>query len=90
MSSTIIWLVVALGVVLLVVLLGQSVLKPIKWVGFGLFKVALGGILLFIFNSFGGYYDFAIPINPITAGLSGFLGIPGLVTLVIIKAYILV
>lgn len=61
-----------------------------KWVGYGLFKIALGGIILFVFNSIGGYYDFIIPINPVTAAMSGLLGIPGLVSLVLMKAFIVV
>ncbi|HJV45218.1 MAG TPA: pro-sigmaK processing inhibitor BofA family protein [Bacillota bacterium] len=87
MSATIIWLIVALGVVLLSILFGQSIWRPVKWLGYGLFKVAMGALLLFVFNSFGGYYDFTIPINPITAALSGFLGIPGLAALAVIKGY---
>lgn len=88
--SNFIWVIVGVGFVFLVLLVSQSVWKPFRWVGYGLFKVALGAVLLFIFNSIGGYYDFTIPINPITAATSGLLGLPGLVSLVVIKAFVIV
>lgn len=84
------WIIVALGVVMILTLVGQSIWSPIKWIGYGLFKIAMGGIILFVFNSIGGYYDFTIPINPVTAAMSGLLGIPGLVSLVIMKTFIVV
>lgn len=84
-----IWLVVGLGLVMVILLIGQSAWRPLRWVGYGLFKIALGAILLFVFNSFGTYYDFTIPINPVTAAMSGFLGLPGLVSLTIIKAFLI-
>ena len=73
----------------MVLILSQSVWKPVRWVAYGLFKIALGGVLLFVFNSIGGYYDFTIPINPVTAAALGLLGLPGMVSLVVIKAFII-
>jgi len=70
-------------------MLSQSVWKPIRWIGYGLFKIALGGVLLFVFNSIGSHYDFTIPINPVTAAASGLLGLPGMISLVVIKAFII-
>ena len=90
MSAAFLWSIVIVGIILFIFMISQTSFKPVRWVFYGLFKLALGGILLFVFNSIAGYYDFTIPINPVTAALSGFLGLPGLVSLVVIKAFILV
>ncbi|RXT08979.1 pro-sigmaK processing inhibitor BofA family protein [Ammoniphilus sp. CFH 90114] len=88
MDASLVWLIVALGILFMALVVSQSVWSPLRWIGYGLFKIAVGGVLLFVFNSMAGYYDFTIPINPITAAMSGFLGLPGLVSLVFIKAFI--
>ncbi|WP_240689163.1 pro-sigmaK processing inhibitor BofA family protein [Ammoniphilus sp. YIM 78166] len=88
MSASMVWLIAVLGILFIAVMVSQSVWSPVRWIGYGLFKVAIGGVLLFVFNSIAGNYDFSIPINPITAAMSGFLGLPGLVSLVLIKAFI--
>lgn len=87
--TTFTWILVGAGLILSLFLFSQSIWKPIRWIGYGLFKVALGGVLLFIFNGIGGHYDFTIPINPVTAAASGLLGLPGMVSLVVIKAFIM-
>jgi inhibitor of the pro-sigma K processing machinery len=88
LSASIVWLIAVLGILFIAVMVSQSMWSPVRWIGYGLFKVAIGGVLLFVFNSVAGYYDFSIPINPITAAMSGILGLPGLVSLVLIKAFI--
>lgn len=88
--SGIVWVILILSVVLIMMLISSSMWSPLKWVGYGLFKVAMGGLILFVFNAIGGYYDFTLPINPITAAMSGILGLPGFVSLIIIKSFIMV
>ncbi|RKD22821.1 hypothetical protein BEP19_11285 [Ammoniphilus oxalaticus] len=89
--TTVLWGIIAIGLLFFVIVLSQMTwLKPIRWVAYGLFKLALGGVLLFLFNSVGAHYDFTIPINPITAAASGLLGLPGLIGLVVVKALVIV
>ena len=88
MGGSLVWLIAILGILFIAVMVSQSVWSPVRWIGYALFKVAIGGVLLFVFNSIAGHYDFSIPINPVTAAMSGFLGLPGLVSLVLIKAVV--
>lgn len=90
MDSSFVWMIAGLGILFMILIVSQSVWSPLRWLGYSLFKIAIGGVLLFVFNSMAGYFDFIIPINPITAAMSGFLGLPGLVSLIIVKAFIVV
>jgi inhibitor of the pro-sigma K processing machinery len=90
MSTAWIWGFSAIGVFFIAFLISQKMWKPFRWAGYALFKVVLGAILLFILNSIAGYYHFTIPINPVTAFVTGFLGIPGLLSMIVMKHFILV
>jgi len=74
--------------ILLLLLFGASV-KPLKWIGQACIKLIVGALLLFFFNMIGSHFSLHIPINFITAAVSGFLGLPGLAALVAIDQLIL-
>lgn len=76
------------GLILLLLVLGAP-LKPIRWIGQGVIRLMIGALLLFFLNAFGSLVDINIPINIITASVSGFLGIPGLISLIAIEQFIL-
>ncbi len=76
------------GLVVLLLTMGAPV-KPIRLVGQLAVKVVIGALLLFFVNAFGSFFDFHIPINGVTALVSGLLGIPGLLLLIITKQFIL-
>ncbi|MDQ0233570.1 pro-sigmaK processing inhibitor BofA family protein [Metabacillus malikii] len=80
----------ALGGLVLILLFVGAPLRPLKLVGQLLIKVVIGALLLFFVNAFGTSLDIHIPINFITASISGILGIPGLIALIIIKTIIIV
>ncbi|NLJ72338.1 MAG: pro-sigmaK processing inhibitor BofA [Syntrophomonadaceae bacterium] len=69
---------------LLVILfiVAQVFLKPLKLLWKILFNSALGLILLLVVNYLGAFFGFKIGINIITVLIAGFLGIPGLILLV--------
>ncbi|WP_231633307.1 pro-sigmaK processing inhibitor BofA family protein [Numidum massiliense] len=71
-----------------VLLLTAYAAKPLKWIWLGLLYTAIGGIVLFLINLLGGLWDFHLPINPVTAFVTGVLGLPGLVCLTIVKLWI--
>ena len=48
-------------------------------------NIVVGGLLLLLVNYIGGNFGFVIPLNWITALIVGILGIPGLITLVVLK-----
>jgi inhibitor of the pro-sigma K processing machinery len=66
-----------------------SPFKPIQFVGQGLVKIVIGALFLFFVNVFGVPFDIHIPINIITAAISGLLGLPGIGALIAIKFLIL-
>lgn len=72
------------GLIFLLLLVGAP-LKPIRLVGGAVVKLLIGVLFLFFLNTFGQSINLHIPINLVTASVSGFLGIPGLCLLVAIK-----
>lgn len=75
--------------ILLVIAASKSVTGPIRWIGFGVMQVVIGAVLLFFANLVGELASFHIPINPVTALLAGFLRLPGLAALIIIKLFVM-
>lgn len=74
-----------LGILLI---LGYLLIIPLKYLGKLILNGIIGGILLLILNFFGKFIGVTIGINPITALIVGFLGIPGILMLLILQ-YIL-
>lgn len=72
---------------LLVVAASKSVTKPLRWAGVLALQVVVGAVLLFFANVVGEWAGYHIPINPVTALLTGFLRIPGVLAMVVIKLY---
>lgn len=72
----------ALFLLVIVYLVAQVFLKPIKLLWKVLFNSAVGLILLLVVNYIAGYFDFSLPINIITVLIAGFLGLPGILLLI--------
>lgn len=84
MAIIIIVFALAVGISLLG-LLFKLLKKPIK-LAWKLFLHALSGfVFLFIFNFFAGFVDLSIPITWLNAIISGVLGIPGVILLLILQ-----
>lgn len=77
------------GLVILLLFLGAP-MKPLRFIGQGVVKLLIGALLLFFLNALGTSINLHVPINIVTASVSGFLGIPGLLALVAIQKFILV
>ena len=73
----------------LVSLLLKLLKKPIKWAFKLLLHVLFGFGFLFIFNFVGAWVDLSLPITWLNAAISGVLGIPGVILLLIINYIIL-
>lgn len=83
-------IMLAFGVgLLLLYLVGRVLVVPVKYFSRLLINGVVGGILLWVLNIFGSFIGLHIAINPITALIAGFLGIPGVVLLVVLQ-YIMV
>ncbi|WP_227763684.1 pro-sigmaK processing inhibitor BofA family protein [Zhaonella formicivorans] len=71
--------------VFLVYLVGRILVKPFKLVFKILFNSIFGLLLLWGYNFIGNYLGIIIPINLLTVLIAGFLGIPGLILLIILN-----
>jgi inhibitor of the pro-sigma K processing machinery len=56
---------------------------PLKILGKLILNGALGVLLLLLVNFIGGSIDIIIPINAVSALIAGFLGVPGVIFLII-------
>ena len=76
---------VFIGAVVAVFIILKILAWPIKKMVKVLINIAIGAVLLFIVNFVGGYFNFNIPINWVSALVVGLLGIPGVVILAILQ-----
>lgn len=72
----------AVGLILLY-LVGWFLVIPIKIIIRLVWNGIIGGIMLFLFNLVGGFFNITVVINPLTALIAGFLGVPGVILLII-------
>jgi inhibitor of the pro-sigma K processing machinery len=77
------------GGLFLFMILSRSVIRPLKWIWYGIIYTAVGALALFLLNLAGELVQFRIPINPVTAFITGVLGLPGLLYLVLVKLFFL-
>lgn len=74
----------AIGLLLLYIV-GRILILPLKILIRLVYNGIVGGIVLLLINFLGSYVGLAIAINPVTALTVGFLGIPGVMMLIILK-----
>lgn len=76
------------GIIVLLLLFGTP-LKLFRFFGQSIIKILIGALLLFFLNAFGSNFGIHVPINLITATISGFLGIPGVCALTVFQLWII-
>lgn len=86
-STTLTWLMIS---ALVFIVLIAFRINPFKWIGKAGVKLLIGALMLFIFNLFAQTFTWHLPINILTASTAGFLGLPGLAALVIMKVFVFV
>lgn len=86
MDSNTILIYVACIIFLLII--GKVFIVPLKTIVKLIFNSILGGVLIYIINLIGGFFDFHIGLNIFTSIFTGILGIPGAILLVILKLII--
>ena len=77
-----------LGIILLF-LVSRLFFGSLRLVGRLIWNALLGGALLYLINLVGANVGLHLPLNPITALVVGFLGIPGVILLLVLQ-YLLV
>lgn len=88
LSSTVI-ISIVVGLIVLVLFVGAPI-KPMRFLGQGVVKLAIGVLFLFFLNVFGGAIGLHVPINIVTTAIAGFLGIFGLASLTAIQIFLIV
>jgi len=76
----------AIGLIVLLIV-AKLILMPFGIILKLLWNALLGGGLLWIVNYIGAFFDFSLAINWISALLVGFLGIPGVILLIVWKLF---
>ncbi|KIL52647.1 pro-sigmaK processing inhibitor BofA family protein [Jeotgalibacillus soli] len=72
-----------IGTLVLATLLIVVGVKPLlRWIWRFCTKWVIGLVLLFLLNRYGQAYGWYVPVNPVTTGIAGILGIPGTIALV--------
>ena len=74
--------------IILLYFVGRMFLLPIKLIFRLVYNALIGGAMLWVVNYIGANIGFTIAINPVTALIAGFLGIPGVVLLILFKIFI--
>lgn len=72
----------------LIYLIGRIFLMPIRIIFRLVYNAIVGGIVLWLLNLLGSHFGFIIAINPVTALVVGFLGLPGVVLLILFKIFV--
>ncbi len=69
----------------LIFLFGMLLVVPFKILMRLLLNGIMGGIVLFLFNLVGGIFNLYLEISPLNAIIVGFLGVPGVILLLIVQ-----
>jgi inhibitor of the pro-sigma K processing machinery len=72
-------------VLIFLYVLGTSYCPPLMTLYNLLFKSGLGATVLFIFNAAAAVWRVEIPLNPYNSLLVGYLGLPGMLLLILAK-----
>ena len=70
--------------VIAVIIVARILAWPLKKILKLLFNIGLGLLMILLVNVFGTYIGLSIPFNTVTALVSGLLGLPGVIVLVIL------
>ncbi|MBP1765446.1 MAG: pro-sigmaK processing inhibitor BofA [Firmicutes bacterium] len=73
--------------IILIYFIGRMFLMPIRLVFRLIYNGLIGGVMLWILNYVGAYFSFTVPINAFSALVAGFLGLPGVVLVVLYKLF---
>lgn len=66
-------------------IIGKIFIVPLKTVFKLIFNSMIGGIIIFVINLIGGFFNFHIGLNIVTSIFVGILGIPGAIVVILIK-----
>jgi len=82
---TILAVFLAIGAIYVI---GMLLVVPIRIVIKFIINGIIGAVILFLLNIFGSFIGITIAINPITALIAGFLGVPGILLLLFLQYFL--
>ena len=82
-------LIVYIACIIGIFIIGKIFIVPIKVIMKLILNTILGAILLYIINIIGASFNFHIGINLVTTLVTGILGIPGVILLILLQIFIL-
>lgn len=82
---TILAVFIAIGAIYII---GMLLVLPIRIIIKFIVNGLIGAFLLFIINIFGNIFGITVAINPVTALVAGFLGIPGIALLLFLQFFL--
>lgn len=80
--NTVFYYIIGLALLYIV---GIILVIPMKYILRLIGNGIIGGLTLFAFNFVGKYFALGLVVNPLNAIIVGFLGVPGLVLLLILQ-----
>ena len=80
-------ILMAAAVIAVIILLLKIIAAPMKLAFKLLLNALFGFIILFVFNFFGDFAGFTLGINWVNALITGCLGVPGVILLILIKLF---
>ena len=78
-------IIVYIACIFFLFIFGKIFIVPIKTILKLVLNSVLGGVVIFLINFIGAYFNFHIGLNLVTSIFVGFLGIPGVVVIVLLK-----
>ena len=84
-----VWITYGLALVILYMLV-RAFLVPIRFVLQAVYRLAVGGVVIWALNGIGGLFGYHLGLNPVTALTVGYLGAPGLLLLAVLQRLIAV
>lgn len=73
------------GCLIAIIVIAKILAWPFKLILKLIVNIVLGGLLLLVVNTVGAGFGLHVPFNTITALVSGILGIPGVILLIILQ-----
>jgi inhibitor of the pro-sigma K processing machinery len=81
-------ILVYLVIIGLLYILGRCFWGPLSAIYRVFLQGTFGALAIYLFNLVAAYWKIEIPLNPFNSLFAGFLGIPGLISLLIMKYWI--
>jgi len=71
--------------IILLYLVARLLLVPLRFLVYALYNAVIGGVAIWGLNLVGQYLGFRLALNPATALGVGFLGVPGVVLILVLQ-----